>query len=112
MGLFLKECLFYGVIMPLLEKERKVKELGNLAIPKCFYANSDPGVLVMKNLKDDCFDLRKNQPKSMSKISQEDANILFLKSLASLHASTHHLVEQTGKEILGLCTTFPEILKK
>ena len=112
MGLFLKECLFYGEIMPLLEKERKVKELGNLAIPKCFYANSDPGVLVMKNLKDDCFDLCKNQPKSMSKISQEDANILFLKSLASLHASTHHLVEQTGKEILGLCTTFPEILKK
>ena len=103
MGLFLKECLFYGEIMPLLEKERKVKELGNLAIPKCFYANSDPGVLVMKNLKDDCFDIRKNQPKSMSKISQGDTIILFLKSLASLHASTHQLVEQTGKEILGLC---------
>ena len=107
MGLFLKECLFYGEIMPLLEKERKVRELGNLAIPKCFYAHSDPGVLVMKNLKDDCFDLRKNQPK----ISQEDANILFMKSLASLHASTHHLVEQTGKEILGLCMV-PKILKK
>merc|ERR1740129_1775135 len=46
----------------------------------------------MINLKDDSFDLRKNQPK----ISQEDGNILFMKSLASLHASTHHLVEQTG----------------
>ena len=103
MGLFLKECLFYGEIMPLLEKERKVKKLGSLAIPKCFYTHSDPGVLVMKNLKDEGFDLRKNQPKSMSKISQDDANILFMKSLASLHASTHHLIEQTGKEILGLC---------
>ena len=107
MGLFLKESRFYGVIIPLIEKERKLKGLGNLAIPKCFYTHSDPGVLVMKNLKDEGFDLRKNQPK----ISQEDANILFMKSLASLHASTHHLVEQTGKETLGLCMV-PKILKK
>ena len=96
MGLFLKECLFYGVIVPLIEKERKVKGLGNLAIPKCFYAHPDPGVLVMTNLKDDCFDLRKNQPENMSKISQEDATILFMKALASLHASTHHFIQQTG----------------
>ena len=80
-----------------------VKGLGNLAIPKCFYTHPDPGVLVMKNLKDDGFDLQKNQPENMSKISQEDATILFMKALASLHASTHQLVEQTGKEILGLC---------
>ena len=98
MGLFYKECLFYGVIMPLLEKERKLKGLGNLAIPKCFYTHPDPGVLVMKNLKDDSFDLRKNQPQNMSKKLQEDAIILFMKSLASFHASTHHLVEKTGKE--------------
>ena len=104
MGLFLKECLFYGEIMPLLEKERKLKGLGNLAIPKCFYAHPDPGVLVMRNLKDDHFDLRKNQPKSMSKNSQEDATILFMKSLASLHASTHHLVNKTGKEVLEICS--------
>ena len=96
MGLFLKEYLFYDVIIPLIEKERKLKGLGNLAIPKLFYAHPDPGVLVMKNLKDDCFDLRKNQPENMSRISQEDAIILFMKALASLHASTHHLVEQTG----------------
>ena len=96
MGLFQKECLFYRVIMPLLEKERKVKGLKNLAIPKCFYAHPEPGVLVMKNLKDDFFDLRKNQPKSMSQISQDVANIVFMKSLSSLHASTHHLVQQTG----------------
>ena len=97
MGLFLKESRFYGVIIPLIEKERKQKGLANLAIPKCFYAHPDPGVLVMKNLKDDGFDLRKNQPENMSKISQEDATILFMKALASLHASTHYLVEQTGK---------------
>ena len=72
MGLFLKECLFYGEIMPLLENERKVKGLGNLAIPKCFYAHPDPGVLVMKNLKDDCFDLRKNQPKSIKNSQKSD----------------------------------------
>ena len=111
MGLFLKEYLFYGVIMPLLEKERKIKGLGNLAIPKCFYTHPDPGVLVMNNLKDDSFDLRKNQPESMSKNLHEDATILFMKSLASFHASTHHLVEQTGKEGLGICTV-PEIPKK
>jgi hypothetical protein len=97
MGLFLKECLFYGVIMPLLETERKLKGLGNLAIPKCFYTHPDPGVLVMKNLKDDSFDLRKNQPENTSKNLQEDATILFMKSLASFHASTHHLVKQKGK---------------
>ena len=96
MGLFRKESRFYWVIIPLIEKERKLKGLGNLAIPKCFYAHPDPGVLVMKNLKDDGFDLRKNQPEIMSKISQEDATILFMKALASLHASTHHLIEQTG----------------
>jgi len=108
MGLFLKEYLFYGVIIPLIEKERKLKGLGNLPIPKCFYANPDPGVLVMKNLNDDCFDLRKNQPENMSKISQEDATILFMKALASLHASTHHLVEQTGgcKSFLD---TYPDL---
>ena len=97
MGLFYKECLFYGVIMPLLEKERNLKGLGNLAIPKCFYTHPDPGVLVMKNLKDDSFDLRKNQPENMSKNLQEDAITLFMKSLASFHASTHHLVKKTGK---------------
>ena len=111
MGLFLKEYLFYGVIMPLLEKERKIKGLGYLAIPKCFYTHPDPGVLVMNNLKDDSFDLRKNQPENMSKNLHEDATILFMKSLASFHASTHHLVEQTGKEGLGICTV-PEIPKK
>ena len=94
MGLFRKESRFYWVIIPLIEKERKLKGLENLAIPKCFYAHSDPGVLVMKNLKDDGFDLRKNQPEYM--FSQEDATILFMKALASLHASTHHLIEQTG----------------
>ena len=94
MGLFKKESRFYGVIIPLIEKERKLNRLGNLAVPKCFYAHPDPGVLVMKNLKDDGFDLRKNQPEYM--FSQEDATILFMKALASLHASTHHLIEQTG----------------
>ena len=111
MGLFLKESRFYGVIIPLIEKERKLNRLGNLAVPKCFYAHPDPGVLVMKNLRDDGFDLRKNQQKNMSKISQEDATILFMKALASLHASTHHLVEQTGKGIWVLCTV-PKILRK
>ena len=96
--------------MPLLEKERKVKGLKNLAIPKCFYAHPEPGVLVMKNLKDDFFDLRKNQPKSMSHISQDVANIVFMKSLSSLHASTHHLVQQKGIQWFSFFIFF--ILKK
>jgi len=95
MRLFNKECDFYGVILPLLEKERKLKGLDDLAIPKCFYAHPDPGVLVMNNLKDNSFDLLK-QNSLGNGTSQEEQIIIFIKALASLHASTHHLIEQNG----------------
>merc|ERR1711992_377219 len=39
MRLFLKEYLFYGVILPKLSIERSEKGLEKLAIPKCFYAH-------------------------------------------------------------------------
>jgi len=89
MGLFVKEYVFYNDILPKLEIERKERCLEKLSIPKCFHAHPDPGVLVMKNLKDDGFEMVKNK-------STDDNIILFLKSLASLHASTYHLMEQTG----------------
>merc|ERR1712241_1056880 len=89
MGLFVKEFLFYGVILPIIEKERITKGLESLSIPRCFYVHPDPGVLVMNNLKDMGFDLLKNRPRNSSTNFQDNEIILFMKSLASLHASTH-----------------------
>ena len=51
-GIFEKEYLLYGVILPILSRERKDKGLKKLPIPQCFYAHLDPGVLVMINLKE------------------------------------------------------------
>ena len=94
--MFSKECLFYDVILPKLQIERSKRGLEKLPIPKCFFANPDPGAVIMNNLKDDGFEMLKNKPEKFRRLYQEDHIILFLKLLASLHASTYHLIDQTG----------------
>ena len=96
MGLFLKEYLFYDVILPKLETERNEKGLEKLALPKCFYAHPDPGVLVMNNLKDDEFEMLKDKPSNLRKLRQDDNIILFIKCLASLHASTYSALQKNS----------------
>ena len=96
LGLFDKEYLAYGIIFPLITKERTNKNLDNLAVPRCFYVHPDPGVLVMNNLKEIGFDLVKNKPNGIQKGLQGQEIILFMKKLANFHASTHHLVQETG----------------
>ena len=49
-GMFEKEYLLYGFILPILSRERENKGLKKLPIPQCFYAHPDPDVLVMINL--------------------------------------------------------------
>ena len=108
MKLFVKEFLFYGAILPIIEKERITKGLESLSIPKCFYVHPDPGVLVMNNLKDMGFDLLKNHPRNSSTNFQDNEIILFMKSLASLHASTHHIIEQAGGRTVFL-ENYPDL---
>ena len=95
-GIFEKEYLLYGVILPTLSRERETKGLKKLPIPQCFYAHPDPGVLVMNNLKEMGFDLLKNQEKGLSKGLEGEEIQLYLKSLASFHASTHHMIQIEG----------------
>ena len=95
-GIFEKEYLLYGVILPILSRERENKGLKKLPIPRCFYAHPDPGVLVMINLKEMGFDLLKNQAKGLSKGLEGEEIQLYLKSLASFHASTHHMIQIEG----------------
>ena len=95
-GIFEKEYLLYEVILPILSRERKNKGLKELPIPRCFYAHPDPGVLVMINLKEMGFDLLKNQAKGLSKGLEGEEIQFYLKSLASFHASTHHMIQIEG----------------
>ena len=46
-GIFEKEYLVYGIILPFLSEDRKKKGLEMLPVPKCCYVHPDPGVLVM-----------------------------------------------------------------
>jgi hypothetical protein len=61
MGIFEKEYLLYGIILPLIKKAREEKGLKPIQIPESYYCQHEPGVLIMGNLKDSGFDLLKNQ---------------------------------------------------
>ena len=50
----------------------------------------------MHNLKEMGFDLLKNQAKGLSKGLEGEEIQLYLKSLASFHASTHHMIQIEG----------------
>lgn len=108
MGIFDKEYLVYGVILPLLCEARQDKELEPLKVPECYFAQSDPGLLVMNNLKDKGFDLLKNQANGLSRGLQGNELTLFLTSLASFHATTYHLMTRLGGK-LCLLQKYPEL---
>ena len=50
----------------------------------------------MNNLKEMGFNLLKNQEKGLSKGLEGEEIQLYLKSLASFHASTHHMIQIEG----------------
>jgi hypothetical protein len=60
-AIFEKEHLIYEIILPLIQKAREEKGLKPIAVPKCYYCQPEPGVLIMCNLKDMGFDLLKNR---------------------------------------------------
>ena len=64
----------------------------------------------MNNLKEKGFDLLKNQPQGLSKGLQGEEIHLYLKSLGSFHASTHHLIQQEGG-VQKILSTYPSLIR-
>ncbi len=50
----------YSEILPKIAEFRKEKGLRPIQSPKCFFARSNPGILVMENLKKKDFALTKS----------------------------------------------------
>ena len=96
MGIMEKEYLFYVEIMNQANELRTKMRLEPLAIPRCLYGVPDPGVLVMNNLKDLGYDLIKNRTGGLIRGLQDHDLTLFLQALASFHATTYQLVQESG----------------
>ena len=96
MGIMEKEYLFYVEIMNQANELRTKMRLEPLAIPRCLYGVPDPGVLVMNNLKDIGYDLIKNRTGGLIRGLQDHDLTLFLQALASFHATTYQLVQESG----------------
>ena len=96
MGIMEKEYLFYVEILGQANELRSKMKLKSLAIPKCLYGLPDPGVLIMNNLKDLGYDLIKNQTGSKMRGLQDEDLTLFLQALASFHASTFQIIQESG----------------
>ncbi len=69
MEIFDKEYFLYSVIIPMANKAREEHGLKPIKVPKCLYAEGDPGILIMNNLKDKGFGLIK---------SREDGECVFI----------------------------------
>ncbi len=61
LGIFEKEYLMYAMILPKVQKAREEHNLKAIKLPKCYYADPDPGKLVMENLKDNEFQMIKSK---------------------------------------------------
>ncbi len=72
----------------MITKARKEKKLKTIKIPKCWYAECDPGILVMENLKDKGFGLINDSKQGFAK----DEMKAFLEALGEFHASTYYLI--------------------
>jgi 5-methylthioribose kinase len=88
MGIFDKEYLVYAVILPMINKTRMEKDLKPVKVPKCFYSEVDPGILIMENLKKADFKLIKSKEYGMD----EGELTLFLEALAEFHAAMYHVM--------------------
>ena len=96
MGIMEKEYLFYIEILEQANEKRRKLRLKSLAVPKCLFGLPDPGVLIMNNLKDLGYDLVKNQTGSKMRGLQDEDLTLFLQALASFHASTYQIIQESG----------------
>ena len=96
MGIMEKEYLFYIEILEQANEKRRKLRLKSLAVPKCLFGLPDPGVLIMNNLKDLGYDLVKNQTGSKMRGLQDEDLTLFLQALATFHASTYQIMQESG----------------
>ena len=106
-----KEFLFYNILQKQGFETRSKFEMKPLAIPECFYACMDPGVLVLSNLKDLGFDLLKNQIENGMLRGLQDSDLkLYLEALGSFHATMYKVVEDNGG-VKAMSTKFPTLGK-
>ena len=99
----------YGVVLPKIKKAREEHNLKPMKVPKCYYADLDPGNFVMENLKDNQFQLIKSKDNgktcvtslftylnchAFSKGMDEGEVKAFIEALAEFHASMYFLMVQ------------------